>query len=40
MTRQERAALHNKQEKTHIRSGTPVAGDLRDGVYELSLIHI
>ena len=35
MTRQERVALHSKQERTHIRSGTPVPSDLREGVAEL-----
>ena len=35
MTRQERVALHSKQERTHIRSGTPVPTDLKEGVPEL-----
>ena len=35
MTRQERVALHSKQERTHVRNGTPVASDLKEGVPEL-----
>ena len=35
MTRQERVALHSKQERTHIISGTPVPTDLKEGVPEL-----
>ena len=35
MTRQERVASHSKQERTQIRSGTPVATDLKEGVPEL-----
>jgi len=38
MTRQERVALHSKQERTHIRNGTPVASDLKDGIYEVRYI--
>ena len=32
MTRQERVASHSKQERTHVRNGTPVASDLKEGV--------
>ena len=35
MTRQERVALHSKQERTHIKNGTPVASDLKNGVSEI-----
>jgi len=35
MTRQERVASHSKQERTHIRSGSPVPSDLKEGVPEL-----
>ena len=35
MTRIERVALHSKQERAHIRSGTPVVSDLKEGVAEL-----
>jgi len=38
MTRQERVALHSKQERTHIRNGTPVPSDLKEGVTELRSI--
>ena len=32
MTRQERIALHKKQERLQIKSGTPSAADLKEGV--------
>jgi len=32
MTRQERIALHKKQERTQISIGVPVLSDLREGV--------
>ena len=32
MTRQERIALHKKQERISVKRGTPVAADLREGV--------
>ena len=32
MTRQERIALHKKQERLQVKSGTPTAADLREGV--------
>ena len=35
MTRIERVALHSKQDRAHIRSGTPVVSDLKEGVAEL-----
>ena len=35
MTRQERVASHSKQERTHVRNGSPVASDLKEGVPEL-----
>jgi hypothetical protein len=32
MTRQERIALHKKQERLQVGSGSPNIGDLREGV--------
>ena len=32
MTRQERIALHKKQERLQVKSGTPSAADLKEGV--------
>ena len=32
MTRQERIALHKKQERLQVKSGTPAAADLKEGV--------
>tara|TARA_Y100001951_G_C11197607_1_gene215234 strand:- start:264 stop:452 length:189 start_codon:yes stop_codon:yes gene_type:complete len=32
MTRQERIALHKKQERTNVSSGVPVASELQEGV--------
>ena len=32
MTRQERIALHKKQERTHISEGIPMTSDLKEGV--------
>jgi len=32
MTRQERIALHKKQERTQLKKGVPVATDLDEGV--------
>ena len=32
MTRQERIALHKKQERLQVQSGTPTAADLKEGV--------
>jgi len=32
MTRQERIALHKKQERIQVKSGTPSIGDLKEGV--------
>ena len=32
MTRQERIALHKKQERLQIKSGAPVVADLKEGV--------
>ena len=32
MTRQERIALHKKQERLQVKAGTPAAADLREGV--------
>ena len=32
MTRQERIALHKKQERLQVKSGTPAPGDLKEGV--------
>ena len=32
MTRQERIALHKKQERLQIKSGTPAVADLKEGV--------
>ena len=31
MTRQERIALHKKQERTHISEGVPMTSDLKEG---------
>ena len=35
MTRQERIALHKKQERVQIKSGIPSAKDLKEGVPSL-----
>ena len=35
MTRQERVALHKKQERLQVKSGTPVPSELKDGVPQL-----
>ena len=35
MTRQERIALHKKQERLQVKSGTPSTADLKEGVPEL-----
>ena len=32
MTRQERVALHKKQERLQVKSGVPFANDLKEGV--------
>ena len=32
MTRQERIALHKKQERLQVQSGTPAIADLKEGV--------
>ena len=32
MTRQERIALHKKQERLQVKSGTPSSADLKEGV--------
>ena len=32
MTRQERIALHKKQERLQVKSGTPAVSDLKEGV--------
>ena len=32
MTRQERIALHKKQERLQVRSGVPVVSELKEGV--------
>ena len=32
MTRQERIALHKKQERLQVKSGTPSTADLKEGV--------
>ena len=32
MTRQERIALHKKQERLQVKSGTPAPSDLKEGV--------
>ena len=32
MTREERIALHKKQERLQVKSGTPSVGDLKEGV--------
>ena len=32
MTRQERIALHKKQERLQVKSGTPAVADLKEGV--------
>ena len=32
MTRQERIALHKKQERLQVKSGTPAVSDLAEGV--------
>ena len=32
MTRQERIALHKKQERLQVQNGTPTAADLKEGV--------
>ena len=35
MTRQERIALHKKQERLQIKTGSPSTNDLKEGVPEL-----
>ena len=35
MTRQERIALHKKQERLQVKTGSPSANDLKEGVPEL-----
>ena len=35
MTRQERIALHKKQERLQVRIGAPITSDLKEGVPEL-----
>ena len=35
MTRQERIALHKKQERLQVRIGAPITSDLKEGVTEL-----
>ena len=32
MTRQERIALHKKQERIHVKNGKPQVSDLKEGV--------
>ena len=32
MTRQDRVNLHKKQERLHVKSGVPLAADLKEGV--------
>ena len=32
MTRQERIALHKKQERLQVKKGTPITNDLKEGV--------
>ena len=32
MTRQERLALHKKQERLQVKNGTPTTNDLKEGV--------
>ena len=32
MTRQERIALHKKQERLQVKSGAPLVGELKEGV--------
>ena len=32
MTRQERIALHKKQERVHVKNGKPQVSDLKEGV--------
>ena len=32
MTRQDRIALHKKQERLQVKSGTPAVADLKEGV--------
>lgn len=32
MTRQERIALHKKQERTHVSDGQPVSNEMKEGV--------
>ena len=35
MTRQERIALHKKQERLQVKDGSPSSSDLKEGVPEL-----
>ena len=35
MTRNERVALHKKQERIQIREGKPILSDLREGTQEI-----
>jgi len=39
MTRQERIALHKKQERRNISSGVPISSELKEGVSEVRNIH-
>lgn len=37
MTRQERIALHKKQERSGIKKGTPIASQLEEGISEIRI---
>ena len=39
MTRQERIALHKKQERLQVKSGTPNKNELKEGVPALRSTH-
>jgi len=39
MTRQERIALHKKQERRNISSGVPISSELKEGVSEVRNVH-
>jgi|TARA_R100001530_G_scaffold61363_1_gene44298 hypothetical protein len=39
MTREQRIALHKKQERTSISSGPPRSSDLKEGVSEVRNVH-
>ena len=39
MTRQERIALHKKQERLQVKSGAPSTDGIREGVPELRITH-